>query len=250
MQKLIFILLICFLPCCHIAAQTQKFSLKEMNLKGRVKEISEISYKTVDNNGKTEKAARTGNAAIIFFNGNGSMISRKWFDSDGSLSRKDTCKYDDNGHLVEMNWYYPDGKLERKTTYAYDSSNQRLIETKSYKGDGNLDERSVFRYAKNRNMIDELIYDKNGDRSGSKNFQYDSLWNLSQESINTFTFFKNVYKYDDNGNVLEKIRSDTGPGSRTYTYKYENDRTGNWIKKDELMNGASSLITERVITYF
>ena len=150
MQKLIFIILVCFLHCGHIAAQTLKFCWKEMNLKGRVKEISETSYKTVDNNGRIEKGAKTGSTTLIFFNGNGNMISKKWFDSDGTLSRIDTCKYDDNGHLVEMNWYYPDGKLERKMTYKYDSSDQRLIEKKSYTADGNLDERSIFRYAKNR----------------------------------------------------------------------------------------------------
>ncbi|MDP4265751.1 MAG: hypothetical protein Q8941_24750 [Bacteroidota bacterium] len=249
MKKLIPIAVICLLCNVTVAGQIQQYNLKEMNLKGRVRTIRESSYKAVEKAGAVQKDESTGSVTVIDFNERGNMIVKKWLNTDGSIDRKDTCRYDNTGHMIEMDLLDGWENLEKKITFKYDE-NGKMIEKNSYNPDGSLDERSVYKYTKDRNMIDELFYNKNGDRDGGNNFQYDSLWNLTQEVFSRGTFIKNNYSYDEYGNAIEKIKHSTGSDFRDYTYKYEYDKNFNWIKKDEFVNEAQVSITERVIIYF
>ncbi len=249
MKKLISIPVVSMLFSVTVAGQIQQYDLKGMNLKGGVKTITERSYKTVEKAGEVQKEGSVVSAIVIDFNGTGNMIVKKWLNADGSLDRKDTCRYDNGGYLIEMDRLDSWENLEKKVTFKYDE-NKKMTEKSSYNPDGSLDERSVYRYTKNRNMMDELFYNKNGDRDEGNNFQYDSLGNLTQEVRTRGIYLKNNYGYDDYGNAIQKIQHSTGSDFREYTYKYEYDQHFNWTKKDEFVNEVQTSTTERMIVYF
>lgn len=220
-----------------------------MNFKGRVKMVSEISYKAIENAGSAQKGERTGSSTVCFFNESGNMTAKKWIDADGTLLRKDTCMYDNKGQMIEMRWYDNHGNMEKKFTYKYDA-NGKIVEKHAYDPGGSLYERSVYRYSSTRNMIDELVYGKDGSKNGSNNFQYDSSWNLVQETFSGNGFRKYTYKHNDNGLMIEKSRYNSGDNPDLYVYKYGYDAINNWVRKDESLNAVQILIIERSITYF
>lgn len=62
-----------------------------------------------------------------------------------------------------------------------------------------------------------------------------------------------IFKYDEKGNKVEETFSGTfsnEPIKVNFTYKYEYDKTGNWIKRINYQDGVLGSITEREIEYY
>ena len=84
-------------------AQTKiENDLSKYGLKGKVSFFSESKYDLVEKFGKIEK---------------GNMIERNEYNADGSLSSKQTYKYDVKGNKIEGKHYIADGILSDKYTY-------------------------------------------------------------------------------------------------------------------------------------
>ena len=63
--------------------------------------------------------------------------------------------------------------------------------------------------------------------------------------------YKNIYKYDANGNMIEwNLYKSDGSLKTKRIYQYDYDATGNWIKKTETKNDVAQKITERKIKYY
>jgi len=57
--------------------------------------------------------------------------------------------------------------------------------------------------------------------------------------------------YDSNNNVIQKeYYQPVGKLSKTYSYKYEYDKTGNWVKRIDFENKKPTFILERHFEYF
>ena len=62
---------------------------------------------------------------------------------------------------------------------------------------------------------------------------------------------KSTQKYDEYGNQVEWCVNDSdGILIYQFTYKYEYDKNGNWIKSIEFINTIPYKIIEREIEYF
>jgi YD repeat-containing protein len=122
-----------------------------------------------------------------------------------------------------------------KYAYKYDAQG-RLAEIRMIHNDGELWQRRVYSYKGNQKT--ELVYDEKGD--------------LNQKYVSIL---------DSNGNEIEEINYDIGSekyyGDRKYSYVYEFDAQGNWIKKTTskltMVNGkttsAPHYVTYRTINY-
>jgi hypothetical protein len=206
-------------------AQVQKIDLQDMNLKGKVKQLQENTYRAVEKNGEIQKGDINSSITYIFNDQGNKMEENVYYK--GTLYKKITYKYDDTGKMIEENWYNPNGS---KITYncKYDAKGNK-IELHVYSTDGNLDMKQTYKYDTKGNKIEMNVYI--GD-NGSLDSKY-------------------TYKYDDKGDKMEEneYRKD---GSLDYkcTYKHEYDKNLNWIKQTEYKNGAPNKITEREIEYF
>ena len=61
---------------------------------------------------------------------------------------------------------------------------------------------------------------------------------------------KSTYKYDEKGNKIEQNYYYVEGKRSKFTYKYEFDAVGNWIKKTGSGDGEPIYIRERVIEYY
>lgn len=74
----------------------------------------------------------------------------------------------------------------------------------------------------------------------------ENAWTLDNKEIDR-TF---VYKYDSNNNVIQKdLYQPAGKLSKPFTYQYEYDKTGNWIKRTDFIDKKATYILERELEY-
>ena len=135
---------------------------------------------------------------------------------------KETYKYDDKGNLIE--WYYYELHDGLAATYKYDA-----------KG----------------NLIEEISYSHAG--VGNTTYKYDAKGNKIEENSYFIGLLDRKYtmKYDAKGNLIEGNSYEAdGSLDYKYTFKYEFDEKGNWIKRITFKNQIPESIEEREFEYY
>ena len=125
------------------------------------------------------------------------------------------------------------GDLSYKYTYAYDDKGN-LIE---WKRKGSLVWSLVYK--------ETSTYNDKGNRIESKSYKADGTF-----------LYKSTYAYDDKGNLIERknYKAD-GSLDTKYVFEYKYDSEGNWIEKIKFQvkseggKKEATRITERKITY-
>ena len=251
-------------------------------LKGKVKSTKAIAYNVIDTDGQISKGQiMEGTHVLIKYNPDGEWTEYRSFNSDGSnmwaelpaakkgniqerydytysnsdstLSRKFTYKYDKKGDVIASYRFNSTDSLISKYVYKYNNkrmttemlnfnSLDSLISKLIYEYDdmGNLSK--VSKFDANENMIDKTIntYDNKGNRI--EKYDYNSENELMNKTVyfyNENDFYSEIYYY----NALDSLEKKTG-----YQYKY--DSNGNWIEKIDCQNDSAVKITEREIEYY
>lgn len=252
-------------------ANPNKTDWKKLNIKGKVKSISEISYLAIDKFGKIKKGNRAPNPlwekTDYIFDTNGYLLeliqsdsSKSYYYSESykydiwenlietsiSGGSKYYYKYDNKGNKIELNTYLPNGQHESKHIYKYDEKDNMIEETLYYQE--SQPENTLYKYDEKNNLIAINHYRSNGNCYSEVSYKYEdnnkikAIWDNSYYSI---------YQYDDKGNLIveNSLNSDDKPLYGKTTYEYEYDRNGNWIKSIVFKNGFAEYILERKIEY-
>jgi len=218
-----------------------KTPLDNFDLIGNVKELREIKHVEILNIsgnfevGKGQKPSGYEQPDFkILFNKRGNVTENILYNSDGSLKKKFTYKYDDMGNMIEGNIFKSDGSLKEKSTARYDE-NGNVIERNIFKSDGSLKEKSTHRYDENGNVIEWNDYGRDSILTGKSTSRYDENGNMIEE-ITYYSFsiheFKITYKYDKKGKMLEKNEYNNSTNSLEKSSFYKYDRNGN--KKERI----------------
>lgn len=225
----------------------KKNDLKEMNLKGKVKQITESSFFAEDKFGEITKDGPP-NKTIIFFNDNGNIIEKNCYLLDGTtLATKHIYNYDDK-------------KLKKEElVYVYHASKSKLLSKYTFEYDVNENRtKSYYHY---KDITGPDIYSNTIDKLGIyETYKYDDKGNLIEKYNypNGYHFLEpgpssvDYYKYDDKGNIIveERYNSD-GSFSWRHEYKYVLfDKFDNWLKKILYCRGGACSIFEREIEYY
>jgi len=193
---------------------------------------------------------------------------------DVSIS-KYSCIYNDNGNLKERLFFNSWGDLFEKAIYKYNKKNL-LTTIDRYNSEGKRKKRYAFKYHANKKLKEEIEYRSNGKISGKRIYD-ERGYCISFETYNKngVSKRKNIFKNDNNGNIIEEKWSDTG-NTNKYSYnkkgnqisfvrydsfgdiinseyfEYEYDERGNWIKKInfEGENREVKDVTNRTIKYY
>lgn len=199
--------------------------LTRLNLKGNVKSLTDSRFEASGKQGEIQKGIRISKE-VLNFDEKGNKTENFSYGPNDSLEFKTKFKHDDKGFETEALQYKPDGSLCTKTITEYFKGNKRA--SCVYDEDGRLSWRITYLYDDDNNITEEDYF-----RTVSK------------------ADHKNIYKYDAKGNVTA-LNSCNEDGSivTAYTYKYEFDKKGNWIKKTEYMSGTPLNITDREIIYY
>lgn len=246
------ILIFLFSTLLSTAQSSEKLSLSDFNLKGKVKSITEKQYRT-KKNGKVEAAALE--EIVYSFNEKG-LLELWEFKDDQDNSGAKIYHYDENGRATTMiferfesyslNYVYEQkgktlwqncywrsghgakiGSLYSKFMYTKDNSN-RLVEYALYydtKTDFNFKE--VYTY-NTTNLVEEMknyglsgtlthrytyIYDKNNNLVGQKEYKYI----YKENELSSTAKFE--YKYDSDNNWTEMFKKVDYGKSTSMEYK-------------------------------
>lgn len=258
MKLLAFLIPILFLFSCT-DEKIKRNIVKEMNIKGKVRRISESVNSGVGKIGTTEKYLYE-------------YFDKADINKIGEDSKDTSSRYDEKGNLVKENIYDFNGKLSSKMTYKYDAKGNR-IEAIFHNPDDSQGDYSTFKYDDLGNLIESNNYRPDGSLMGRQTYTFDHNGFLIEETSAFFSqsnnFGKNdlskyTYQYDEKGNMVEKrwymsiisiqngIIVHKSPEKLTsiFIIKYEYDSIGNWIKKSEFEDGKLISISEREIDYY
>lgn len=188
--------------------------------------IDEAEYNT-----KNELVERT----VYKYDDVRKIIDVSQYKSDGKLSEKCIIKHDGKGHKTEQTEYNPNGDLMWKFVFSFDNSGLPVVY--SYDSRGNLSGKNVSRYNKYGKMLEENQYKADGKKSWKNEYKYDTKGNCIEKSNYDYSYektgliihMKEVCRYDDDNNCVEKVYfSDDGMDNREV---YEYDEMGNKTKE-------------------
>jgi len=232
-----------------------KNTLTTLRLKGKVKSLTETDFAAETINGETQKSDILGKK-IFVFNDKGNKVESTEYQN-GGLVFKTSYKYADKENKMEWNRCHADGGLHQKGIFNYDEIGN-IIEDIFYNSNGVVG-KFTHVYDDNGNKIEENYYPFGDVLSFKNTYKYDYKGNIIErihndlESEGSIDDWKETYKYDDKREMIEWNHDDLDGGWDKHIYKYIYDETGNWIKQtafDEFENGIPQIITEREIEYY
>lgn len=262
MKKLF--LLTTFLFCLIGMVEAQPITAKQTDLerqglKGNVRTMTEKSRDVSGNRHKN----------IFYYNKHGNITELQSF-SNGLLTEKITCRYDDLGAITEEI-----GKYETKE-YVYDSLGYKVktmlngnpyLRHENTMEDGQLKQIATYNTENNLTMLEEYNYTDSCTTysctyyNASVNIvitsRYDKNGNLLEQSSNAAMppdVFVITYRYDENGTMVERsnFSADSPEQKSGLVYKYNDyDKAGNWIKQMAYSAKYGDLhsVLEREFTY-
>ena len=253
-------------------------------MKKNIKQITEVSWTAIINNGNILKGEKKRldyeHDFIKEYNSIGKLTEAKFYGADGTLLYKTFYEY-----------YELENKIEEITIHSSGGEN-RLIKTYNQKGD---EVEEAFYVDGDLNYITHKAYLENGQKvesvyhNISNNQKSKTVW-INDENHNNIEMlgfnydgsldFKRLSKYDERGNGIEwahynqdgKLESrykrkvdsrnneiewitdydcdlnDSEYLKKSWIYKY--DENDNWIEKIYFENNVPKGILEREITYY
>ena len=121
-----------------------------------------------------------------------------------------------------------DSSLYKQYFYIYDDKGNK-VEIKALNPNGSVDHRTTYKFDDNGDPVEVNSYKSGG----------------------SIPEFKMLYTYDNEGNSTELRYFDPdGKLGTQSAYKYEYDKTGNWIKRTEFNKDIPHYVIEREIEYY
>lgn len=203
-------------------AQDYAFTIKQMRLKGKIKNIVEVKEKCPKVAVAGQKFECPKSTIQYDFNKNGNLLNSKKISLENSLiSKKKNLK-------IETVYEIVDGVKKRQFENIYNSNNQLLKATNYYV------------YGKEEEIIQQSEYTYNNDKQIIE-ARHSTWWNNIVR-----TRVENFNEYGDK--ISEKLYVDKNiEEERKIEYLYEFDLFGNWIKKTDFDNNET---WTRKITYY
>lgn len=252
MKKLLLILLISslFLSCDNhdTSVSREGTDWLKFKLKGDVKSFREVKFLAVDNFSIIlggEKVRHIYNKEVLF-NLDGNKIEKNDYIPDGTLANRTVYLYKQD-QLIEYNNYDSQGMLFGTGKYETDENGQ--VTRLNYKtNDGRYNWSESYEYDTYGNLTEIKRFKTEAVIDTKESYTFDNKGNIKESEFHRDNklISKNNYKYDTEGNFNELNFGD----SSVYTYKYNYDAKGNWIKKIVFENNNPSGILLREIEYF
>ncbi len=241
----LFVIVLVLLAAPHISMCQVVNDLTEQKLAGKVKSLTEYTFKLRRVHGKTQKEY-SGKVHSVF-NQAGNKDNDYTYNADGSLESSTVFNYGKGGVLEQEDGYNGDGSPEYTNIYKSDKDGNFTI-IKLFDGAGNLFLKTVCDYDKDGNETAEINYTQEMEREKLRDavlnktiWQHDKDGNATKEQYleGDSAIIRTAYfTYDGNGNVAERINSENGFKLKT-TYKY--DGNGNPVEETQFDAGGKTI---------
>jgi hypothetical protein len=183
----------------------------------------------------------------------GNRIQENIYRKDGSMHLQINQKYNKFGQQIESEHIRSEKKTISK--YRYDRKN-KIKKKICTKDSDTIIEKITTRYDENWKQIESISYDKSCIQKSRIEFFYDnrgnqilSKWYNSKNEI--YEYFNSTYNFNNDIIKTEKysIRNGEPKLSKITEIEYKYDENGNWIEKKLIPNGKASYVTKREYKY-
>ena len=187
--------------------------------------ISEVEITTEDDDDNILEKV------IEKYNSSGDIIEEVEYDRTGSLKSKLNYSYNNDGTLKNISYKDSEGNIRKVVEYKYDSDG-KLIEKKTLKDN---QETKKIMYVYEDNKIEEIFYKPEGsiEEKYIKTYDGDNMIEEIKMDADDIIVFKASYKYDSNGNKIEKALYGLNGSSIINKIIYQYDDNGNLMKAIE-----------------
>ncbi len=243
------------------AAYKKLLTRSEMNLKGNVKSIRDNTYKVDSLFGQLRKLSKdvTGNEYFEFDTA-GRKLKGAVYTPDDIASSRSEANINEQGNK-EDNFYTGDQSTTTERNIYLCLDNGVIIEKDILRPEKEskltMTGKEISNYDEKGNLISIDVYGFK-DLSYKQNIKTDGKGNILEDETRSDKgdnlLGKKIFKYDENGNPIEADESSPVDNTHTHwTFKYEFDTHGNWIKKYTTMINmplVENTLTERTIVYY
>lgn len=165
------------------------------------------------------------------YNAKGLLVEETWYAVvddvvTDTVFRKFKYYYDFNSYLVKRTIFGGFDNLLQSLVINYNKSGKIMIETYT-KGQGEFQMKYLYRYHSNGKILLKLSIDERGKIQAQYEYGYNQLGEVAKIEIYSFISQKKIilieecYKYDTQGNIIEKTDEDVmGKQLTKYEIKY------------------------------
>jgi len=257
--------------------QENTTDLANLNLNGKVKSITEVSFEAIDEFGKISKGLKyrddnsiknrldlfpsnTGfykpengiilNDFFMQFNEYGNLIEIDNF-LDGFPNEKYIFDYNDKNSKTEEREYNRSGKINNSSKYTYNNKNQ-IIQEDLYVKSTDINRKFTYDYNENDELSGKTMFSTNGQNIDLlTKFTYNKqglLIESKYSNSNNKYAYKYNYFYDKNNNLIKLTYTDNkGLIQQTYQFKYD---ANNNVIEEELIHSQDTVTTYGYKTNF
>ena len=227
--------------------------LKQMNLKGKVQSMKEMSY-TADSTGKTDKADSVN--IEYSFDENGYLQKQTSRDQSGNVTEETTFSRNDKGSMMELSTTKK-GKVSSRlvTTIADDGLTYTGGKTfdstgkqDSYYTDLKTNEYGIV-YAGVQHKMDSTVKNEWDMKFDNATF----LSGVSKDSTGKESYRGSVVLNDkgDPASETSTTREKDSAKTENFTYTYDNfDEKGNWRQRTAVKDGKTAKVVKREFVYY
>ena len=251
MRNLItFIVFFCFLrPVQNVnilRPPTAASNLKELDLKGQVKEVIEYDY---SENYGDEDTSKKNDKTISEFDRHGNLLNETAYTPLGKIISKSLYDYTKND-TVTISQFDDNNKLAVKLILKYDDKGF-LVESAQYSPSVPNPFKVIFKNDKKGNEIESRLYSGDGHLLRATTTVYNEKDQKIEKDLGEHFNGKVVYKYNELGYLVDEETRKKNDSSVLTEQKYDkHDKFGNWLIKIFIIDPKTKYITTREFKYF
>ena len=237
--------------------------LKRNGLFGKVKSVKEISFRVGNSNTEFEKLDTIKirekkydslgflESDYLKFQFNDNYFSGKYFYNSDSLLVKEIGKMDNQQNEIIVDYFYSDKKIIKTKGYVKENNGDFDIESFQIENylykDGELIECEQNSYTVNSKNKDTTYTSGYISKFDKNQHVIEVDWKVIDTIYPT-----SKYKYFRNCNGLiikEESTNKMNNRKNIFVFKYDYDKTGNWILKRKFENDTIKQLVKRIIEY-
>lgn len=233
------------------SCSSNKNDLEESNLKGKIWKLKETRYEGEEKFGKYQIGdKRYYGHQLYVFNEEGNLLESQRLDRNGKIERVSKYSYDKNGNCTEITTYEDDKVVQKQVNQIFDN---QIVEVQVFDDEGELTEKYQYDYSGSDISSGKIF---KGDGGLNLTFQNEISGGLLtkqtvKDSLEKITSIRTYERNKEGDIVTQKIEYPKDTSEYTYTFQYDYDENGNWLKQYQFdEDGKIDDILVRNIVYY
>lgn len=230
--------------------EIKKGARSSSRLENRYYYFNEEGVKIED--GECDSYGQIQRKRLYKYNDSGKLIEVRNFNSKDEFRGKTIYRIDDKGNLIETSDFNAEGQFMGKIIYTRDDKGN-AVETNSYDSMGSLNSKFKFKYDRKGRVLESIYYGHGGELEEETYIKYDGKGKKTEVKVITegSVIIKNLkYENKEKDELTAMIKFENYLIMSKTIYKYKYDENGNWIEKISIEDEKPKIIQEREFEYY